>query len=53
MQNNESGRAQTKVTSMFVEFSFSSITCFRIVREDLMASFNVMDWKNMVKITNI
>lgn len=33
------------ITSMLVAFSFSSITCFRMVREDLMASFNVMDWK--------
>lgn len=30
-------------TSMLVALSFSSITCFRMVREDLMASFNVMD----------
>lgn len=29
---------------MLVAFSFSSITCFRIVRDDLMASFSVMDW---------
>lgn len=28
---------------MLVALSFSSITCFRIVRDDLMASFNVMD----------
>lgn len=28
---------------MLVAFSFSSITCFRMVRDDLMASFNVMD----------
>lgn len=28
---------------MLVAFSFSSITCFRIVRDDLMASFSVMD----------
>lgn len=30
-------------TSMLVAFSFSSITCFRIVRDDLMASFSVID----------
>ena len=30
-------------TSMLVALSFSSITCFRMVRDDLMASFNVMD----------
>lgn len=30
-------------TSMLVAFSFSSITCFRMVRDDLMASFNVID----------
>lgn len=29
---------------MLVAFSFSSITCFRMVRDDLMASFNVMDY---------
>ncbi len=28
---------------MLVALSFSSITCFKIVRDDLMASFNVMD----------
>lgn len=28
---------------MLVAFSFSSITCFRMVRDDLMASFNVID----------
>lgn len=32
-------------TSMLVAFSFSSITCFRMVKDDLMASFNVMDCK--------
>lgn len=32
-----------KQTSMLVALSFSSITCFRMVRDDLMASFNVMD----------
>lgn len=30
-------------TSMLVALSFSSITCFRMVRDDLMASFSVMD----------
>lgn len=30
---------------MLVAFSFSSMTCFRMTREDLMASFSVMDWK--------
>lgn len=32
-------------TSMLVALSFSSITCFRMVRDDLMASFSVMDYK--------
>jgi len=30
---------------MLVAFSFSSITCFRMTREDLIASFSVMDCK--------
>ena len=34
------------LTSTFVEFSFSSITCFRIVSADLHASFNDIDWNN-------
>lgn len=33
------------VTSMLVAFSFSSITCFRMTREDLIASFSVIDCK--------
>lgn len=34
---------QGEPTSILVAFSFSSITCFRMVRDDLMASFNVID----------
>lgn len=30
---------------MLVAFSFSSITCFRMTREDLIASFSVIDCK--------
>lgn len=30
---------------MLVAFNFSSMTCFRMTREDLMASFSVMDCK--------
>lgn len=46
-QNNRRFRAEEtglQITSILVAFSFSSMTCFRMVREDLMASFNVMDW---------
>lgn len=39
--NNLSG--VTVAISTLVALSFSSITCFRMVRADLQASFNVMD----------
>ena len=42
-QPHTAGRAA--VTSMLVAFSFSSITCFRMTREDLIASFSVIDCK--------
>lgn len=41
----EGQRKVAVVTSMLVAFSFSSITCFRMTREDLIASFSVMDCK--------
>lgn len=44
------------ITSTFVELSFSSITCFRIVKTAFRASFSVMDWKQQVwqlKILNL
>ena len=33
-------------TSMFVALSFSSMTCFKIVRACLLASLSVIVWKN-------
>lgn len=46
-------RIEKHITSTLVELSFSSITCFKIVKAFLQASFNVIDWNkkdNVIKL---
>ena len=40
------------LTSTFVAFSFSSMTCLSIVNADLHASLNVIDYKSVTKDIN-